>query len=97
MAEAKEADLQLHGNVSRHSPLLLLMASIAFTAWAGVVVWMGSAIMDQLSMIQAGVEQMDAELEHFKLRQAERTTRMEGRVDQLRELHNLRPAEHDLP
>lgn len=79
------------------SQLVLMLATLAFTAWAGVVVWMGTSIMDQLDKIQAGVAQMDHELEHFKLRQAERTTRMEGRVDQLREIHDLRPAEHDLP
>ena len=77
--------------------LLLTLATLAFTAWAGVVVWMGSSIMDQLGKIQDSVSTMDNELESFKLRQSERITRAETRVDQLRELHDLEPAEHDLP
>ena len=81
----------------RVNQILLLLASVAFTAWAGVVVWMGSAIMEQLQTIQASVGEMDNELEFFKLRQSERVTRVEARIDQMRELHKLPPTEHDLP
>lgn len=77
--------------------LLLLLATVAFTAWAGVVVWIGQSITEQLNTIQQGVVHMDIELETFKLRQSERTTRLEGRTDALREMQGLPASEHDLP
>ncbi len=65
-----------------YQPILMTLIAVAFSAWAGVIVWFGNAIDNRLSVLQGSMERVEAEMGEFKLTVSERVTRVETKVEQ---------------
>ena len=67
---------------SAWQPIFGTLIAIAFSAWAGVVIWFGNAINDRLTDLQQTMESVEREMGDFKLSVSERVTRIETKVEQ---------------
>jgi hypothetical protein len=65
-----------------YQPILMTLIAVAFSAWAGVIVWFGNAINERLGELQGSMERVESEMTAFKLNVSERVTRVETKVDQ---------------
>jgi hypothetical protein len=65
-----------------YQPILMTLIAVAFSAWAGVIVWFGNAINERLGHLQTSMERVENEMGEFKLTVSERVTRVETKVEQ---------------
>lgn len=63
-------------------PVLLTLMAVAFSAWAGVILWFGQAINDRLTELHTSMQRVEREMVDFKITVAERVTRVETKVEQ---------------
>lgn len=63
--------------------VFLTLATVAFSAWAGVVLWVGNNAINQLEAIRSEVKQVHYELEDFRNAQIERVSILETKVNAL--------------
>ena len=68
------------------STILMTLLAAAFAAWAGVIMWFGTAISDRLSRIEQSLEAVKIEVSGFKLDVSTRVTRAETRVEGLEQI-----------
>ena len=71
--------------------VVLFIASLAFTAWAGVVAYMGESIMTQLADIHDDVTRLHRDLENYKLEDSQKTTRLDEKIKSLEDAKHGHP------
>lgn len=60
---------------------LIALATMAFTAWAGVVGWIGKGVLDRIDDIRGSVKELDGELKLWIVQTEKRLSSVETKLD----------------